>query len=130
MGNYMSGDNQRLELIWENQFYRRLCFTMETMRIEWGESILVVGCSVHQNCAHSSVLVLFFFAQRTGFTVDLWQVMRPAGSLPQGMPRMPGSDLICKISLNPCPIFQFLFAKNFALVKQLIDPIRTLKNVS
>ena len=59
----MSGDNQMLELIWENQFYRRLCFTMETMRIDWGESILVVGCSVHQNCVHSlicSVLVLFF----------------------------------------------------------------------
>ena len=128
----MSGDNQVLELIWENQFYRRLCFTMETMRIDWGESILVVGCSVHQNCVHSlicSVLVLFFFAQRTGSTVDLWQAMRPAGSLPPGMPRMPGSDLICQIALNPCPIFQFLFAQNFALVKRLIDPIRTLKNV-
>ena len=128
----MSGDNQMLELIWENQFYRRLCFTMETMRIDWGESILVVGCPVHQNCVHSlicSVLVLFFFAQRTGSTVDLWQVMHPAGSLPPGMPRMPSSDLICQIAPNPCPIFQFLFAKNFALVKRLIDPIRTLKNV-
>ena len=128
----MSGDNQMLELIWENQFYRRLCFTMGTMRIDLGESILVVGCSVHQNCVHSlicSVLVLFFFAQRTGSTVDLWQVMHPARSLPPGMPCMPGSDLIGQIALNPCLIFQFLFAKNFALVKQLIDPIQILKNV-
>ena len=118
MGNYMSGDNQMLELIWENQFYRRLCFTMETMRIDWGESILVVGCSVYQNCVHSliySILVLFFFAQRTGFTVNLWQAMDPAGSLPPGMPRMPSSDLIGQIAPNPCPIFQFLFVKKLCI---------------
>ena len=111
MDNYRSGNNQMLELIWENQFYRRLCFAM---RSDWGESILVVGCSVHQNCVHSlicSVLVLFFFAQRTGSTVDLWQAMRPAGSLPPGMPRMPSSDLTGQIAPNPCPIFHFLFGK-------------------
>ena len=55
----MSRDNQVLELIWENQFYSRLCFTMETMRIDWGESILVVGCSVHQNCVHSLICFVF-----------------------------------------------------------------------
>ena len=34
-----------------------------------------------------------------------------------------------KNALNACQIFQFLFAKNFASVKWLVDSVKNLKNV-
>ena len=109
----MSGDNQVLELIWENQFYRRLCFTMETTRIDWGESILVVGCSVHQNCVPSLICSVLVFSLHRGLAPRSICGRRCAlpGRCHQACIACPAVTSFVKLPRTPARFFNFYSLK-------------------